>query len=341
MNDMNTKSGKKSAVQVTIAEIVAIHEAKQRHSTCGVNHALMHHLDQFCGKQTTLCDISERFCIAFAEFLKAKVAMSSVKTYLQKLHAILEHAVFDHLIDCNPMPAVRFLIPRTRSSQRVYLTQSELVRLASKPCNHEETKRAFLFACQTGLRLSDIETLSWNDITEINGSPTIVKVQVKTCQEVCVPLNTVALELIGERNGHKRVFDLKSRSVIASDLLSWAKAAGVDKHLTFHVSRHTFATLSISAGVDIYVVSRLCGHRSVRTTEIYAHIIDKTLQDGVALLESAMMNNSRVDKVRKLNIKYMVNRVKMVIESVFFPKSQGNTKQRYILNANCLDTKFK
>ena len=174
----------------------------------------------------------------------------------------------------------------------MYLTQNEVARLSATPCGHEETKRAFLFACQTGLRLSDIETLVWEDIADIEGKPTIVKVQVKTGREVSVPLNAVALSLLGERRRVGKVFGLRSRSVIAADLQRWAQEAGVGKHLTFHVSRHTFATLSISAGVDIYVVSRLCGHTTVRTTEIYAHIIDKTLQHGVELLGNAMMGSS-------------------------------------------------
>lgn len=289
---MKTSEKKQCVSQKYISDLMSMREAKHRPNTQGVNHALLHHLIGFYGDTPRLADITEEFCIEFAKFLMARVAMGSVRTYLQKMHAILEYAVAARLIAANPMPSIRTLMPGCKRAQRVYLTQNEVARLSATPCGHEETKRAFLFACQTGLRLSDIETLVWEDIADIEGKPTIVKVQVKTGREVSVPLNAVALSLLGERRRAGKVFGLRSRSVIAADLQRWAQEAGVGKHLTFHVSRHTFATLSISAGVDIYVVSRLCGHTTVRTTEIYAHIIDKTLQHGVELLGNAMMGGS-------------------------------------------------
>lgn len=311
--EMNTRWKKSNSSQMYVSEIIAMHEAKHRQNTQGVNHALLHHLVSFSGRPPQLADITEEYCYSFAEFLMNRVTVGSVKTYLQKMHAVLEHAVSAHLIPSNPMPSIRTMIPTAKRSRRVFLVHDEIAKLTNTPCCHEETKRAFLFACQTGLRLSDIETLAWDDIYDINGKPTIVKVQKKTGREVSVPLNAVAMKLLGPPNTAKRVFSLKSRSVIATDLIKWAMAAGIKKHLTFHVSRHTFATLSISAGVDIYVVSRLCGHATVRTTEIYAHIIDKTLQQGVALLEKAMMNNHEIPEAKKRMS------IKDRIKKTFFP----------------------
>lgn len=281
--------------QPDVHDLIAWIESKHRKNTRGVNHALLHHIENFLGRKAYLSDFTEDFCFSFANFLMTRVSMSSERTYLQRMHTFLERAASAHLIPSNPMPSVRELMPTVKKTQRVYLTKNELSNLAAAPCRHKETKRAFLFACQTGLRLSDIETLMWEDIVESNGQPTIMKVQVKTGREVCIPLNTVALKLLGTRTG-ERVFSLKSRSVVSADLVEWAKAAGVGKHLTFHVSRHTFATMSICAGVDIYVVSRLCGHATVRTTEIYAHVVDKTLQNGIMLLEQAMVDNCETER---------------------------------------------
>jgi integrase len=285
---MEKKRKKSVGAQVAVAELVALREAKHRSNTQGVNHALLCHLECFCCRPALLGDITEEFCADFAKFLSDRVSRGSVRTYLQKLHAVLEYAVAMRLLPSNPMPAVRLLMPGGRMVQRVYLTQDEVARLSRTRCRHEETKRAFLFACQTGLRLSDIETLVWEDVVDVDGAPTIVKTQVKTGREVCVPLNAVARGLLGERGTEEKVFSLRSRSSIAADLAQWAHAAGIGKHVTFHVSRHTFATMAITAGVDIYVVSRLCGHSTVRTTEVYAHIVDKTLRRGVALMEESM-----------------------------------------------------
>lgn len=279
------------ACKVRFNQLLSIRESGLRPNTCGVNHALMQQLTDFFGAALYVQDVTEDFCVAFARFLRQRVSDSSARTYLHKLHAVLEQSVGCHLISHNPMPSMKQLIPGFRAPQRTYLTHKELRLLEQAPCRHPETKRAFLFACQTGLRLSDIETLRWEDIKTVEGKPTIIKNQVKTQREVRVPLNTIALQLVGVSRGNGLIFNMMSRSVITTDLRQWAAEAGIDKHLTFHVSRHTFATLSISAGVNIYVVSKLCGHSSVRTTEIYAHMIDKTLQQGVNMLCSAMEEN--------------------------------------------------
>jgi len=284
-----------NAASMDIANLIRLHECHHRHNTRAVNQALLRQLSAFVGHPLTIGDITETFCIDFADFLTHRVALTSARTYLQKFHALLEHAVAIHLMYRNPMPAIKDLLPRvTAPHRRAYLLSHELSLLTRTACPHPETKRAFLFACQTGLRLSDVETLTWDDIVDVDGTPTIVKVQVKTGHEVRIPLNQVAQQLLLEKSGAGRVFHLPSRSIISTDLRRWALSAGVRKRLTFHVSRHTFATLSISAGVDIYVVSRLCGHTTVRTTEIYAHMIDKTLQQGVERLGAAMLQPMKI-----------------------------------------------
>ncbi len=288
---MKTLKRQQEPTRLEVSQIIAQHESRHRKNTRGVNHALLQHLTNFVGGTLLVSDITEDFCFSFAKFLMSQVATNSARTYLHKLHAILERAVSSHLLDFNPMPTLNELLPRFVSPRRTYLTLQDVERLRSTPCHHNETKRAFLFACQTGLRLSDIETLEWSDIVNINGTPTIVKTQVKTSRQVRIPLNRIALEILGTLKSQGHVFHLMSRSIISIDLHQWAKDAGIGKDITFHVSRHTFATLSISAGVDIYVVSKLCGHATVKTTEIYAHLIDSTLQQGVDKLGIAMRNS--------------------------------------------------
>ncbi len=295
---MQVKAGK-----MDVSTLIAIQEVRHRKRTCGVNHALKQQLGAFWGGTLYVHDITEEFCFSFARFLTKRVSINSTRTYLHKLHAMLEFAVSSHVIGQHSMPAIRNLIPRFTSPQRVHLSIEELAALEHTTCKHSETKRAFLFACQTGLRLSDIETLCWTDIVDVGGVPTIVKTQVKTGKEVRVPLNAIALQILGAKDKEGQVFRLNSRSVIATDLKQWAKDAGISKWLTFHVSRHTFATLSIAAGVDIYVVSKLCGHTTVKTTEIYAHMIDRTLQQGVSRLSNTMIDYySKTSKKQKIAV---------------------------------------
>lgn len=302
-----------------VSDLIAIRESRHRKKTREVNHALMRQLDIFYGKTLYINDINEEFCLEFSGFLLERISESSARTYLHKLHAILESAVTIHLISRNPMPPIRTLLPGFIVQQRSFLSQNELLALANTPCRHFETKRAFMFACQTGLRISDIETLRWTDIVEVNGTPTVVKTQIKTRHEVRIPLNPIALQLL-HKNNNDLVFNMMSRSVVSSDLRQWALDAGLDKTLSFHVSRHTFATLSISAGVNIYVVSKLCGHTSVKTTEIYAHMIDKTLQNGVHQLYNTMIDYGL--KNRKTRTPIIMQSVKWMVWHLFNRKKK-------------------
>lgn len=192
----------------------------------------------------------------------------------------MQQAVRHGVVAQNPISSVGALIPRYTAPERCYLLPNEIQQLEATPCEHSITQKAFLFACHTGLRLSDIETLRWVDIHEMEGHYMVVKLQVKTQHEVRIPLDRFAVKLLQELQQEggfvekERVFNLYSRTMIAHDLQRWGAAAGLKKHLTFHVSRHTFATLMASSQCDIFVVSELCGHTSVKTTQIYARLID-------------------------------------------------------------------
>ncbi|MBR1549171.1 MAG: site-specific integrase [Bacteroidales bacterium] len=261
-------------------------QVSHRENSQNICRTLLIHLCNYAGHEVRLRELTESFIRRFATHLLRDTPLqpNSVRTYLQKLHAILEEAVRQRLLPYNPMPFIGTLVPHDAGPSRAFLTTAEILLLARTPCRHPAVRRAFLFACFTGLRLSDIETQRWEHLHTVAGVPTIVKLQKKTRTEIRIPLNREAQRLLDEepRREGGPVFCLPSRSTIAADLTLWSAAAALGKHLTFHVSRHTFATLLLTAGVGIYTVSRLCGHRNIRTTEIYAHIIDSTLQDGVA-----------------------------------------------------------
>ena len=142
-------------------------------------------------------------------------------------------------------------------------------------------KRAFLFACYTGLRKSDVYSLKWKNVHDKCVSLRIKK----THDPVTIPLSATAMKYLGPREGDDEfVFKAKSDRQASEDLLKWAKNAGVNKHVTFHVSRHTFATLALTYGADIYTVSKLLGHKNLATTQIYAKIVDKKKEEAVNLI---------------------------------------------------------
>ena len=199
------------------------------------------------------------------------------------------------------MPPINRLLPKQILPQRPNLSVKEVEALNDSECPHLITKLAFLFSCYTGLRLSDIETLKWNNIQKHNGIYMLVKIQVKTNSEVCIPLCKQAIQILRQVQDKnistdENIFPMYSRTTIYSDLRQWVTNAGIDKHITFHISRITFVTLSISAGMNIYVVSKLCGHKDIKTTQIYARMIDSTYINAITMFENIFKHKKTKQK---------------------------------------------
>lgn len=280
--------------KLTLKQCAEQINSSQRKNTIGVTKALLFNLEVYAGREVSVEDMTEEFVRGFTSHLLTRVKPSSARTYLQKLHSMMERSIEQKYASNNPVSRVMNMIPRNGGYRRSFLTVDEIRTMSATHCDDENIKRAFLFACFTGLRLSDIETLTWSNIQPIEGTPTIVKFQIKTGHEIRIPLNQQALAVLEFQRQNMSadiVFTLPSRTIISKVLNKWATNSGIEKHVTFHTSRHTFATLAITAGVEIYTVSKLCGHRSVRTTEIYAHIIDSTLREGVNRIDKLLSHS--------------------------------------------------
>lgn len=277
---------------ITVKDIIVCRQEKIRKHTEMVDLSLLKHLERFAGKNIDVKNIDTDFCHRFADYLVAKAGIkaSSATTYMQKLHAVLQYAVSMGFIKENPMPPIGKLLPKHTSTQRANLDVKDIEKLTLACCPHLITKLAFLFSCYTGLRLSDIETLKWDNIHRYNGMQMLTKIQVKTNSEVNIPLGKQALHILKQvksmqLSSSENIFPLHSRTTIYSDLKQWAANAGIDKHITFHTSRITFVTLSISAGINMYVISKLCGHKDIKTTQTYARMIDDTYLCAITMFE--------------------------------------------------------
>ena len=154
---------------------------------------------------------------------------------------------------------------------------------------HENIKRAFLFCCFCGLRFSDVEALTWGNITEQNGQTFARIIVRKNRQPLHVPLSPEALRWIPERgraSDTDSVFKLKEYPTARAQLKKWIESTDIKKHVTFHVARHTFATLMLTLGADLYTTSKLLGHSKVTTTQIYAKIVDAKKVEAVNLVNN-------------------------------------------------------
>ena len=238
-------------------------------------------LEAFTGGSIPTRSITESWLEDFKDFLLIEVAQLTARTYFSKVRAALRQAQKDKIIAFNPVDRVSH-IPRVET-ERTFLTIEDLQKLAATTDQNTrteyDTRRAFLFACYTGLRISDVRALRWKHVKDGR----LHFKQKKTNGQEYLPLSNQARTLLGAPGDPGQpVFDLpRNHSSLNTNLRAWAKAAGLNKHLSFHVSRHTFATLALTHDVDLYTVSKLLGHKSLQTTQVYARIIDKKKQEAV------------------------------------------------------------
>ena len=255
-------------------------------------------------RHISLDDIDADFCRGYVKFLRSfpnsrytkdlsKAPVSSANTassYFALFSTCMNNAVKAGILRENP---VNKLEPRERlqrkEGRKEYLTIEEVKLLMDTDCYRHEVKQAFLFACFTGLRLSDIYALTPRHIvTAPDGCTQYISIEMKkTGRPVTIPLSQETRRWLPEAKGDNvPFFDLPTTAtVIGRALRMWAEAAGIRKHLSFHVSRHTFGTMMLTLGADIYTTSKLMGHTNIKTTEIYAKIVDKKKEEAINLID--------------------------------------------------------
>lgn len=232
----------------------------------------------------SLNHIDKNYIVGFLKFLNSQsLSNNSQYTYYRVISGALNTAYQKGYINENPLQRVpKEEKPHHQDGQRAYLTIEDIKTLMKTDCRNEHVKKAFLFSCFCGLRISDVKRLKWQDITTSNGQSFANIMQEKTDVALTLPLSEQAMYFLPEkRDKDEFIFTLPPVVTVTRILKQWQERSGIDKHITFHVSRHTFATLSLTAGVDLYTTSKLLGHTDVKTTQIYAKIIDEKKNDAV------------------------------------------------------------
>lgn len=248
------------------------------------------------GKDATLADIDHQWLTDFMIYLmndyvtykKTKLTNGTVDNYLRCFKAAFNVAVEEGIMPTNPMLALDRSHLKGTTYEREFLSVEEVKKLIDTPCRRSDIKGAFLFSCFCGLRISDVRSLQWKHVVTAGGKMYLKITQFKTRRPLSIPLSRQALRWMPERGGageDEYIFPPLSKNMTVLD--DWAKEAGINKHITFHVSRHTFATMELTMGADIYTTSKLLGHTSVATTQIYAKVINSKKEEAVSLLDSA------------------------------------------------------
>ena len=295
---------------ITYCEEMANEYDSNGQTSCAVlMRSAVKRMVDYKGKNVTFNSIDKDFLIGFIKYLNADIRdfdkegkgkkrkpkpLSNVykEALFARIMVALNKAERDGIIIKNPGKDIdRKLKPHSEQKIRCYLTLEELQRVISadyRPDN--DVKPAFLFCCFSGLRYSDVQKLTWGEITvSPEGCAQIETNMQKTGKDIIIPLSDNALKWLPERGempSGSRIFYKLPEQVTNADvrLKTLIKKADIGKHVTFHVARHTFATLTLTYGADLYTVSKLLGHANIRTTQIYAKIVDESKRKAVNLI---------------------------------------------------------
>lgn len=238
------------------------------------------YLQERHGKDKLLCkDLTQNLIIGYKDYLEAKLTGEGPLTYYNRFRKVVKHGIRENLFHKSPLPEnLKF---KGGGMTKGVLSLEEVSKLASTACGNETVKRAFLFACNTGLRFGDIKELKWQHIS--NG--VLVMKQNKTQEVNRFTLNQNALKLIGERGKPEElIFPLPSFNGSAKTIKNWATRAGIEKRITWHSARHSFATNILVLGYDIKTLSQLLGHTSIKHTQKYLSIADERKAQAVNAL---------------------------------------------------------
>ena len=258
--------------------------------------SLLKYLKRF-DKSYTLGDISEQLLENLKTYLRKRafkkdgnlLGVNSASSYFDFFKRCVHQAHRDGFILRDPALNVKS-IP-TKTTKKEYLEINELqIVINDISWKKSLVKRAFIFSCYTGIRFVDVKSLDWDQIKKSNDDGYYIDFTHKKTDEFeRLYIAQHVYDLINEMKspGSKLVFE----GMIAhhKDCISeWVRSLGIDKHITYHCSRHTNATLLLSNGADIYTVSKTLGHKDVRTTEIYANLLDENLRKAASLIPNLL-----------------------------------------------------
>ena len=307
--DLQTKNigfPAKKLTKVNLIEYVegigakALLDTKNKRSEYYTFKSLAYHLKIYKGKNLYINDIDKNYINGFIEYLKTAkngnfdgqenqpiISQNTAHKLFAKFTTVLKKAMQNEIISTNPMLFIDDKSkPKTQPSKREYLTLEEIKKLIETDCKRPEIKKAFLFCCLVGIRFENVRNIIWNDIVSDKNGTVLSYKQIKTNTFENLHISNEALKFLPARatkNGTDKIFELPKNETVNGVLEKWGEAAEIHKKITFHVSRHTAATLQLSLGTPIETVSKLLGHSKISTTQIYAKIIDKNKVEAVNL----------------------------------------------------------
>lgn len=251
------------------------------------NHLSTLMLLQEFKRDVIFSDLTFEFISSFEHFLQSKgYHINTIAKHMKHLKRHINVAINKEYIEIQKYAFRKYKI-KTVENKHTHLTPEELerlekLRLTGRCMKYQKTLDAFLFCCYAGMRYSDFINLSPDSIVDIHQETWLLYKSIKTGTEVRLPLYLLfggkGLVILDKyRDNIQEFFHLRDNSNVNKDLIIISRLAGLSKKISFHVARHTNATLLIYNGVNITTVQKLLGHKSVKTTQVYTNIMDMTI----------------------------------------------------------------
>ena len=255
------------------------------------------HVERFLSERLRLSDIpfsalNRSVVDKFDLYLRTerKLAPNTIVLYMSRLHTVINKAIAAGIITADPFAGYE---PPRPERRRRYLTGEELQRLMSTPLSVPRlylVRDLFLFSCYTGISYGDMCRLTAANLeTAEDGTVWIKAAREKTNVEFEIPLLDLPLHIIDkyrDTTSDGKLLPMYGNSELNKGLKSLATVCGIDRKLTFHMARHTYATeITLSHGVPMETVSRMLGHSRIDTTQIYAQVTDNKIDTDTQSLD--------------------------------------------------------
>ena len=288
----NTEFGFKDNVNISI-DLVGFYKrivddyynkgSKSNHSTW---KSSLNHFENFCSYAITTSQLDIEFVNRYRNYLlnanttrnldePKKLSKNTVATYFKHFLFVLKQAYKENYIEKNLAEDAEYI--KEEETHREYLTEEELKLLWNTPIKNEKVKHMALFSALTGFRFVDINNLDWNKVYNDKHQGYYIQLKEQKTKSIKNhPISETAYNILKSQNTTTGlVFGDIKYTQITRPLKDWLIKTGINKKISFHNFRHSYATLQLANGTDIYTVSKLLGHKNVSTTQIYTKVLDK------------------------------------------------------------------
>lgn len=248
----------------------------------------------------TFNDVKRSNIVKFDEWLRGRkeYTQSTIASYHRYLKTYIHEAIRQDLIKIDPY--ISFRVDQGKPRKRKFLSPEEMMKIETCKVatpSLEKVRDMFMFQCYTGLAYSDLRKFDFKSVQQRGSRYILHDVRKKTNEDFYIVLLAPAIDILKKYDYH---LPLMTNEQYNMRLKLVAESAGLDKNLTSHMGRHTFATMSLNSGIKIEVLAQMMGHADIRTTQIYAKMINCTVEEAYSVLETNEEAKAMINRLNEI-----------------------------------------